>query len=108
MIGRVPVLGQHHRVEIGHQVIDRGHDFIAARDGQPAANITVTLTPGGSRYRDSINEIKVTTNAQGEFTVTWPTAGAYWLEAELKDDKTSLPQAKERRLTYAGTLEVLP
>ncbi len=77
-------------------------------DGQPAANITVTLTPGGSRYRDSINEIKVTTNAQGEFTVTWPTAGAYWLEAELKDDKTSLPQAKERRLTYAGTLEVLP
>ena len=77
-------------------------------DGQPAANITVTLTPGGSRYRDSINEIKVTTDAQGEFTVTWPTAGAYWLEAELKDDKTSLPQAKERRLTYAGTLEVLP
>ena len=77
-------------------------------DGQPAANITITLTPGGSRYRDSINEIKVTTDAQGEFTVTWPTAGAYWLEAELKDDKTTLPQAKERRLTYAGTLEVLP
>ena len=43
MIGRVPVLGQHHRVEIGHQVIDRGHDFIAARDGQPAAGTEIGL-----------------------------------------------------------------
>lgn len=77
-------------------------------DGQPAASITVTITPGGSRYRDSVNEIEATTNAQGVFSVTWPAAGAYWLETELKDNKTTLPQAKERRLTYAGTLEVLP
>lgn len=77
-------------------------------DGQPAANVTVTITPAGSRYRDNVNEIEVDTDAKGIFSVTWPAAGAYWLEVEYKDDKTSLPQAKERRLTYAGTLEVLP
>lgn len=32
----------------------------------------------------------------------------YWLDAELKDSKTSVKAAKERRVTYAATLEVLP
>ena len=77
-------------------------------DGQPAANVEVTIVAGASRYRDSLNAMEVTTDAQGQFSVTWPAAGAYWLEASHKDNKTSLPQAKERRLTYVGTLEVLP
>lgn len=77
-------------------------------DGQPAANVEVSIVAGASRYRDSLNEINVTTDAQGNFSVTWPAAGAYWLEASHKDNKTSLPQAKERRLTYVATLEVLP
>lgn len=77
-------------------------------DGQPAANVEVSIVAGASRYRDSLNEINVTTDAQGNFSITWPAAGAYWLEASHKDNKTSLPQAKERRLTYVATLEVLP
>jgi hypothetical protein len=32
----------------------------------------------------------------------------YWLETTSTDDKTSLPQAKQRRLSYVATLEVLP
>jgi hypothetical protein len=28
--------------------------------------------------------------------------------ADTEDDKTSLPQAKQRRLSYVATLEVLP
>jgi hypothetical protein len=32
----------------------------------------------------------------------------YWLDADVKDNKTSVPQAKERRLAYVATLEVMP
>jgi hypothetical protein len=30
------------------------------------------------------------------------------VDADAQDDKTTLPQAKERRLSYVGTFEVLP
>ena len=77
-------------------------------DGKPAANLEVVLVPGATRYRDNKDEIKATTDAKGEFSVTWPTAGMYWVDADAQDSKTSLPQAKERRLSYVGTFEVLP
>lgn len=77
-------------------------------DGQPAAGLEVEVVPGGTRYRNQQNEIKLKTNAQGEFSVTWPTAGTYWLETTFQDTKTSIPQAKVRRLTYVATFEVLP
>lgn len=82
--------------------------FVFHVDGKPAANLEVVLVPGATRYRDNKGEIKATTDAKGEFSVTWPTAGMYWVDADAKDDKTSLPQAKERRLSYVGTFEVLP
>jgi len=77
-------------------------------DGKPAAGIEVAVVLGATRYRDKIGEIKATTDDKGQFSVTWPAAGMYWVDADAKDDKTSLPQAKERRLSYVGTLEVLP
>lgn len=77
-------------------------------DGKPAQGIEVVLVSGATRYRDKIDEIKATTDAKGEFSVTWPAAGMYWVDADVTDDKTSLPQAKERRLSYVGTFEVLP
>ena len=40
--------------------------------------------------------------------MTWPEAGMYWLEATAEDKKTTVPQAKQRRLSYVATLEVLP
>ena len=40
--------------------------------------------------------------------MTWPEAGMYWLEANLRDDRATLPQANARRLGYVATLEVLP
>lgn len=76
-------------------------------DGKPAAGIKVQVIPGGSRYRDKQNEIELTTDADGAFSVTWPQPGMYWLQASLQDSKTSLPQAKERRASYSATLEVL-
>lgn len=77
-------------------------------DGQPAADLDISLIPDGNRYRDSVNEIKLKTDAKGVFKLKFPTAGMYWMEVETKDTKTSHPKAKERRLAYMVTLEVLP
>ena len=77
-------------------------------DGKPASGIEVEIVRGSTRYRNAQDEIKVTTDANGEFAVTWPEAGMYWLEATTEDAKTSVPQAKQRRLGYVATLEVLP
>jgi hypothetical protein len=32
----------------------------------------------------------------------------YWVNASSEDDKTSVKEAKQRRLGYTATLEVLP
>lgn len=77
-------------------------------DGKPAANLPVMIVAGGTRYRDAQGEIEVKTNAEGQFTVTWPQPGMYWLEATLEDNKTSVAQAKQRRVSYVATFEVLP
>lgn len=77
-------------------------------DGQPAANIEVELVRGGTRYRDQVGSIKTSTDAAGRFSVRWPEAGMYWIDTHAKDAKTSLPHARERRLSYVGTVEVLP
>lgn len=75
-------------------------------DGRPAANITVTVIPGGIRYRDQLNEQTLHTDAQGKLSITWPDAGVYWLNAVATDTRTSVPQATERRMSYITTLEV--
>ena len=77
-------------------------------DGKPAADLPVTVIPGGIRYRDQLGQIDLKTGADGKVSVTWPEAGMYWLETVTEDNKTSIPQAKNRRLSYVATLEVLP
>jgi uncharacterized GH25 family protein len=77
-------------------------------DGKPAAKQPVEIIAGGTRYRDQQNEIKLTTDDTGQFKVTWPEPGMYWLESTLQDDKTSIKLAKQRRVSYVATFEVLP
>lgn len=77
-------------------------------DGQPAKGLEIEIVQGATRYRNSQDEMKVTTAADGSFKVTFKQPGMYWLETTSTDAKTSLPQAKERRLSYVATLEVLP
>jgi uncharacterized GH25 family protein len=77
-------------------------------DGKPAAQQEVEIVAGGTRYRDQQQELKLTTDANGQFIVTWPQPGMYWLESTLQDDKTSIKQAKQRRVSYVATFEVLP
>lgn len=82
--------------------------FLMHADGKPAAGLTVTISAGARRYRDNVDEIKLTTDNNGEFSITWPTANMYWISASLQDDQATIAPAKERRLSYAGTVEVLP
>lgn len=77
-------------------------------DGKPAANLDVAIVRDGIRYRDSLDEIHVKTDADGRFTVKWPEAGRYWLSASYQDKNPTLKQANERRASYVATLEVLP
>lgn len=76
-------------------------------DGKPAANIELTVIPGGIRYRDALKEMTLKTDAEGKVSITWPEAGMYWLSASATDKATTVPNATERRMTYVSTLEVL-
>lgn len=77
-------------------------------DGKPAAGLDVEIVRGGTRYRNAQDEIKLKTDARGEFAVTWPEPGMYWLETSAEDDKVTVPGADKRRLGYVATFEVLP
>jgi len=77
-------------------------------DGKPAADLKVTVIPGGNRYRDKLGEMTLKTDKDGKFSVTWPAPGMYWMEASVRDDKTSIKDIKQRRASYIATLEVLP
>uniref|UniRef100_Q07HT9 DUF4198 domain-containing protein n=1 Tax=Rhodopseudomonas palustris (strain BisA53) TaxID=316055 RepID=Q07HT9_RHOP5 len=81
--------------------------FRLVLDGQPAAGLAVEIVPGGNRYRDKLNDSKVTTDEAGSFSVIWPSAGMYWINAAVRDDNSKIPNAK-RRASYTATLEVLP
>ncbi|WP_286271274.1 DUF4198 domain-containing protein [Thalassotalea hakodatensis] len=76
-------------------------------DGEPAAKTKIEITRGSMRYRNAPETINVETNAQGEFSVTWPHAGMYFLEASYEDDKAEAPATK-RTGSYSATFEVLP
>jgi len=88
-------------------VVGEKATFKLLLDGQPAAGLAVEIVPGGIRYRDKLNDTKVTTDEAGSFSVTWPGPGFYWMSASARDDKSTIKGAA-RRASYATTVEVLP
>ena len=76
-------------------------------DGAPAAGLAVEVIPGGRRYRSDIQNLALTTDAQGMVSINWPGAGFYWLNAVMSDASPSHPKASKRRMSYTATLEVL-
>lgn len=76
-------------------------------DGRPAAGLKVTLIPGGKRYRDAEGARELVAGADGVVTLSFPTAGMYWLTASATDAKVSDKRATERRLSYTATFEVM-
>lgn len=59
--------------------------FALLLNGKPAANLEVTIIQAGIRYRDKLNEIKVTTDADGKFTAKFENPGMYWLNATYQE-----------------------
>lgn len=80
--------------------------FRLIRDGQPAADLEVTIARGGTRYRDNPEELTVKTNADGAFTVTWPEPGMYWVNASVRTPAEGTQLASSAQ--YNGAVEVLP
>jgi len=81
--------------------------FTLLMDGKPAPDMEIELV-GGSRYRDEIYEQTLKTDSKGQFSITWPRAGLFWVHSDLSDNKTSVPLASRRNVSYVGTFEVLP
>jgi uncharacterized GH25 family protein len=80
--------------------------FKLIRDGQPAADLDVTVARGGTRYRDNPEEMTVRTGADGAFTVTWPEPGMYWINASVRTPAAEGRPAASAQ--YNGVMEVLP
>ena len=80
--------------------------FTLMHDGKPAAGQTITVARGGTRYRDNPEEITVTTGADGGFSVTWPEAGMYWINAAVRTPAAGDQIAMNAQ--YNGVVEVLP
>jgi uncharacterized GH25 family protein len=77
-------------------------------DGKPAKDLEVEIVAGGTRYRDAPEEMTLKTDGNGEFAVTWPAPGLYWLDAGIADEAAGVPNVKKRRVSYNATFEVLP
>ena len=87
-------------------VADEPATFKLLLDGKPAAGVEVTVVAAGQRFAANVPaDIKATTDAEGAFTVKWPTAGFYWLNATAQGAPGSIPHAT-RRASYTATLEV--
>ena len=81
-------------------------------DGKALPNFPFSLVPGGVRYRGTLGEVRLVTDAKGEVSVTLPAAGMYWLSAAFPSDRRGPPGADPapvtRRYGYSATLEILP
>ncbi|TVP89723.1 MAG: DUF4198 domain-containing protein [Pseudomonadaceae bacterium] len=81
--------------------------FAFMLNGEPAAEVEVNIMAGGTRYRDQLERVTLTTDAEGRISYTWPAPGMYWVSASSHDENATLANA-QRRTSYAVTLEVLP
>jgi len=80
-------------------------------NGKPLPNLPFSLVPGGVRYRGTLGEIRLVTDAKGEASVTLPAANMYWLNASYPANQSKGPAEEPgdtRRYSYAATIEVLP
>ncbi len=50
-------------------------------DGKPIAGLSVSIIPGGARFRNGLKDTAATTDAEGQFTVAWSMAGNYLITA---------------------------
>ncbi|WP_413740618.1 DUF4198 domain-containing protein [Sphingomonas sp. Sphisp66] len=54
-------------------------NFQFLKNGKPGAGLTVTVIPGGIRYRDALHEQILKTDAEGKVSIKWGQPGMYWV-----------------------------
>jgi hypothetical protein len=79
-------------------------------DGKPLPNFPFSLIPGGARYRGTIGEVRLSTDAKGEASFTLPAPSMYLLTAAYPADAPRGPGAEgpTKRYSYSATFEILP
>jgi hypothetical protein len=78
MVRRVPVLRQHNMVEPRCQLVDEGHDFVTARNGEPAARTEIVL---------HIDHQQQIARADGKLVGHY--AGRCWADRRMSTSSTS-------------------
>jgi hypothetical protein len=77
-------------------------------DGKPLANFPFSLVPGGVKYRGTLNEVRLTTDAGGEADFTLPASNMYWLSASYPANAPRGMDGPAKRYSYSATFEILP
>lgn len=88
-------------------VVGETAQFRLLLDGRPFSGADVVIAPGGARYRDNPGEFTATTDEDGVFTVDFPSAGLWWINAAAEDLESAIENAS-RRASYSAVVEVLP
>jgi uncharacterized GH25 family protein len=92
-------------------IAGEGATFQFLVDGKPGAGLAVTAIPGGIRYRDQLQDMRLKTDAEGKVTIKWTTPGMWWVNvtqarAGDADERPAPGAAPTRRVNYMTTLEV--
>ena len=79
-------------------------------DGKPLPNFPFSLIPGNVKYRGTLNETRLTTDAKGEASFKLPEPNMYWLSAAYPATAPRGPGVEQpaKRYSYSATLDVLP
>jgi hypothetical protein len=77
-------------------------------DGKPLANFPFSLIPGGVKYRGTLNEVRLSTGANGEASFTLPAPNMYWLSASYPANAPRGMDGPAKRYSYSATFEILP
>lgn len=83
--------------------------FQVVLNGKPAPDIEVTIVKGNDRFRDSVDEMKLTSDDEGMIEIEWSEPGRYWIEASADLPNGEFKgHAMKQGAYYALTVEVLP
>ncbi len=80
--------------------------FLAS--GTPAVGLDVTIVKGQDRYRDTVDEVIVKTDAEGVVHFTLDEPGRYWLSADQGGEITVEGRKMSHRMSYVAIFEALP
>lgn len=68
-------------------------NFQFLKNGKPGADLTVTVIPGGIRYRDALHEQVLKTDASGKVSIKWGQPGMYWVMVNEGGERPEGPGA---------------